>query len=159
MSLPLRHVAVLGVDSDAVQALVEGLRAMPVLQDVCVSDRLPADPGACLALLVGLDSPSCDTDVARHPMRLGQEHRLREQLLQSGWPHRVVHGPDRAERLTQALFALGLPPQDDTRRLQREQAQFDLNRGRTRWTCESCSDPDCEHRLFSGLLRQRPLGA
>lgn len=27
--------------------------------------------------------------------------------------------------------------------------------GGRRWTCESCSDPDCEHRLFSELIARR----
>ena len=27
-----------------------------------------------------------------------------------------------------------------------------LTDGNGRWSCESCSDPDCEHRLFSQLV-------
>ncbi len=30
-----------------------------------------------------------------------------------------------------------------------------LRLGRGRWTCESCSDPQCEHRLFQDLLARR----
>jgi hypothetical protein len=37
--------------------------------------------------------------------------------------------------------------------LQRENNQFGLNQGRTAWRCDLCSDADCEHKLFSDLLK------
>jgi len=68
----------------------------------------------------------------------------------------VIYGAGPS-RLANALLALGLPAPDARAQQTREQAQFDLNRGRTPWSCEKCSDPDCEHKLFTGLLRQHPL--
>ena len=35
----------------------------------------------------------------------------------------------------------------------RSESQYGLNRGRTAWRCDLCSDADCEHRLFSDLLK------
>ena len=53
-----------------------------------------------------------------------------------------------------ALLALGLPGEDETAWHTRQNAQYALNEGRTPWLCEKCSDPDCEHRLFTGLLQR-----
>jgi hypothetical protein len=36
---------------------------------------------------------------------------------------------------------------------QREFSQYGLNRGKTAWRCDLCSDAECEHRLFSDLLK------
>jgi hypothetical protein len=86
-------------------------------------------------LVMGLDLPgSAGADAA--------DGRLREQLQQAGIPYRVVYGSG-PERLRNALAALG-------QRLGTEAAPAAWN-----WACEKCSDPVCEHRLFTGLL-QRP---
>ena len=74
-------------------------------------------------------------------------------MIQARLDFRVVYGQGLA-RLNNALLALGLAPEDEQAWLRRESAQFDLNQGRTPWQCEKCSDPDCEHRLFTGLLGQ-----
>jgi hypothetical protein len=50
---------------------------------------------------------------------------------------------------------VGLSGEDDAARMTRENAQFAINEGRTVWQCNECSDPACEHKLFSGLLAQR----
>jgi HTH-type transcriptional regulator, transcriptional repressor of NAD biosynthesis genes len=36
---------------------------------------------------------------------------------------------------------------------QREVSQYGLNQGKTAWRCDLCSDADCEHKLFSDLLK------
>ena len=58
----------------------------------------------------------------------------------------TVYGQGEA-RLLQALQAIAT-------RLGRPLVADDpvLRQGRGRWVCDSCSDPDCEHRLFSQLL-------
>jgi hypothetical protein len=66
----------------------------------------------------------------------------------------VIYGQGLA-RLNNALLAMGLPPENEADWQRRELAQFALNEGRTPWLCEKCSDPDCEHRLFTGLLKPR----
>lgn len=79
---------------------------------------------------------------------------LREALTRSALDFRVIYGQGLT-RLNNALLALGLDAEDEAAWQRRESAQFALNEGRTPWLCEKCSDPDCEHRLFTGLL-QRP---
>ena len=85
-----------------------------------------------------------------HRQEVAIDSVLRTQLQRLGLPFRVVYGQG-SEQFNNALLALGLSP-SKTYQAQREEAQFDLNRGRTPWSCEKCSDPDCEHRLFTGLL-------
>ena len=53
------------------------------------------------------------------------------------------------------MLALGLPGEDEAARSTRENAQFAINEGRTVWQCNECSDPECEHKLFTGLLAKR----
>ena len=59
------------------------------------------------------------------------------------------------DRLSNALMALGLACDTVTTGLDRESAQFNINRGRDVWQCNDCSDPSCEHKLFTGLLAKR----
>lgn len=75
------------------------------------------------------------------------ERACRQALLSSGECFQVLQG-DTQQRINTVLSSLGLLP--DT--AQAQARQFALNGGRTPWRCESCSDPDCEHRLFTGLL-------
>jgi HTH-type transcriptional repressor of NAD biosynthesis genes len=79
---------------------------------------------------------------------------LRQALDQAGCRYHVVYGQG-SQRLNNALLALGLPSLDPTAHELREQSQFAIHRGRTVWQCNACSDPDCEHQLFTGLLAQR----
>ena len=67
-------------------------------------------------------------------------------LLAQGLPFQVIHGIGQ-ELVTQCLLAI-LPPA-----LQ----GFARQELPVRWqgVCETCSDPDCEQRLFSGLLQGR----
>ena len=83
-------------------------------------------------------------------------------LLAQGLPFQVIHGIGQ-ELVTQCLLAL-LPPDcfnpsgfamtsamaSDLEGLARKALPV-------RWQglCETCSDPDCEQRLFSGLLQSR----
>lgn len=81
---------------------------------------------------------------------------VRQALERAGIPYRVVYGQGH-QRLNNALLALGLPGEDEAARMTRENAQFAINEGRTQWQCNECSDPDCEHRLFTGLLAKRQI--
>jgi hypothetical protein len=36
---------------------------------------------------------------------------------------------------------------------QRDVSQYGLNQGKMIWRCDLCSDADCEHKLFSQLLK------
>ena len=107
-----------------------------------------------LTLLMGLDQPcpaegqtaqeACDT-------------RLRAALAAAAIPYRVVYGTGE-QRTRNALIAIqNVAPQaystsaraawdtENTPRAARLRA----------WNCEKCSDPACEHRLFTALVEQR----
>ena len=79
---------------------------------------------------------------------------VRQALDRAGIAYRVVYGQGH-QRLNNALLALGLSGEDESARVTRENAQFAINDGRTVWQCNECSDPECEHKLFTGLLTQR----
>lgn len=104
-----------------------------------------------LTLLMGLDLPWVADGLFRDSpaMREATDTVLRRELQAAGMGFQTVYGQGDA-RLQQALRAIGpllgeaLVPADRG-----------LSEGRVAWNCEKCSDPACEHRLFSQLL-QRP---
>ena len=107
-------------------------------------------------LVMGLDLPWVADGLQRDgPHAQGPVDMLvRQALERAGIAYRVVYGQGH-QRLNNALLALGLPGEDDTARTIRENAQFAINEGRTVWQCNECSDPACEHKLFTGLLAKR----
>jgi nicotinamide riboside kinase len=111
-------------------------------------------------LLMGLDVAwVADGLHVREPV----DNLLRQAMSQANIDFKVVYGQGQA-RVNAAMMALqdSLPPElksllaslalSDTQ-LQRENNQFGLNQGRTVWRCDLCSDADCEHKLFSDLLK------
>ena len=138
----------------------------PLMQAPPSADSaLPASPEASLppltpiTLLTGLDWP-CPP--AEQENREHRDAELRRQLQASGTPYRVVYG-NTARRLTTALAAaqaLQAPTQSTAVSLTR--APIGSADGRDEdddqvplkmrsWGCEKCSDPICEHRLFTSL--------
>ena len=136
---------------------------MPALPSA--GSTLPASPEASLlppvpiTLLTGLDWP-CPPDEQEN-----REHRdaeLRRQLQASGTPYRVVYG-STARRVSTALAAaqaLQAPTPSTALSLTRAPVgsaagrDEDDDQGRLKmrsWGCEKCSDPICEHRLFTSL--------
>ena len=81
-----------------------------------------------------------------NPEDAAKAQAWRAILLAQGLPFQVIHGIGQ-ELVTQCLLAI-LPPA-----LQ----GFARQELPVRWqgVCETCSDPDCEQRLFSGLLQGR----
>jgi hypothetical protein len=86
----------------------------------------------------------------------------RATLLAQGLPFQVIHGI--AEALVAQCFLAILPPDGFSPSgfampTQAASALQGLARQAlpVRWQgiCETCSDPDCEQRLFSGLLQGR----
>ena len=135
----------------------------PLMQALPSADSaLPASPEASLppltpiTLLTGLDWP-CPP--AEQDNREQCDAELRRQLQASGTPYRVVYG-STARRLTTAMAAaqvLHAPAQSTA-----ASSTFDGADGRDEgndqgplkmrsWGCEKCSDPVCEHRLFTSL--------
>lgn len=114
---------------------------------------------ADLNLLMGLDIPWLPDGLFRDSpsVRDAIDRRLRQALQGAGLAYTTVYGRGPG-RLAQALRTvqnlLGA-------RLQKPLVASDalLEEGSGRWSCDNCSDPDCEHRLFSSLVRQRSGGA
>jgi len=118
-----------------------------------------------MTLLMGLDLPWVADGLQRDGPQVREpvDALLRTALQSAGVAYKVVYGQGE-ERLNNALLALGwdnpssitaVNPMLQAAQTTRSQGQYALNRGRTAWNCEKCSDADCEHRLFSDLL-QRP---
>jgi nicotinamide riboside kinase len=107
-------------------------------------------------LVTGLDLPWVADGVQRDGphVRGPVDTLVRQALERAGIAYRVVYGQGH-QRLNNALLALGLAGEDEAARMTRDKAQFAINEGRTAWQCNECSDPECEHKLFTGLLAKR----
>ena len=138
----------------------------PLMQAPPSADSaLPASPEASLSpltpitLLTGLDWPCPPAEQENREQR---DAELRRQLQASGIPYRVVYG-STARRLTTALAAAqALQASSPSTALSLTRAPVgsaagrdeDDDQGRLKmrsWGCEKCSDPICEHRLFTSL--------
>ncbi len=106
-----------------------------------------------LTLLTGLDLPWVADGLQRDGAHVREpvDALVRAALDGAGITYRIVYGSGRA-RLDNALFAInsvatgeGIPVAQGLFRSQDVTSHP--------WACEKCSDPDCEHKLFSGLLR------
>jgi nicotinamide riboside kinase len=116
-------------------------------------------------LLMGLDVAWVADGLQRDGKHVREpvDNLLRQAMSQANIDFKVVYGQGQA-RVNAAMMALqdSLPPElksllaslalSDTQ-LQRENNQFGLNQGRTVLRCDLCSDADCEHKLFSDLLK------
>ena len=104
-----------------------------------------------LNLLMGLDLPWTPDGLFRDgpALRDATDALIRRELDGAGLPYQSIYGRGEA-RLQQALRAVGgwlgrpLVPHDPG-----------LTEGRVPWQCDNCSDPDCEHRLFTRLVGAR----
>ena len=107
-----------------------------------------------ITLVTGLDLPWVADGLQRDGahVRGPVDILVRQALERSGIHYRVVYGQG-PQRLNNALMALGLQGEDEQALQLREQAQFAINQGRTVWQCNECSDPECEHKLFTALLK------
>lgn len=101
-----------------------------------------------LNLLMGLDLPWVPDGLFRdsQTIRDATDTLLRRELDAARLPYQTIYGRQEA-RLQQALRAV-------SRWLGRDLLPTDraLTEGRTPWRCDNCSDPDCERRLFTGLV-------
>lgn len=112
------------------------------------ADALAWQRGYALTLLMGLDVAWVPDGLFRDSpdIRARTDQLLRQALQSAGQPFQTIYGQGD-NRLQQALRPLGrllgLPLADDL-------PEWGL--GRADWRCEHCSDPGCEHRLFTRLL-------
>lgn len=102
-----------------------------------------------VTLLTGLDLPWVADGLQRDGPHVREpvDAKVRAALTRAGIAHKVIYGRGE-ERLLNALFAIENVAAyiDSTRAIARKDVE---NRP---WTCRECSDPDCEHRLFTGLI-------
>jgi hypothetical protein len=97
-----------------------------------------------------------------NPEDAGNAQTWRAILLAQGLPFQVIHGIGQ-ELVTQCLLALLPPDCFNPSGFAMTSAMASTLEGLARkampvrWqgVCETCSDPDCEQRLFSGLLQGR----
>jgi nicotinamide riboside kinase len=113
-----------------------------------------------LTLLMGLDLPWVADGLQRDGPHVREpvDAMIRTHLVQNNFPFQVIYGVG-APRLNNALVALSQLPM-----LQAALSSPDRDGGYLRvekrlnrpWQCEKCSDPVCEHRLFTALLESKP---
>jgi hypothetical protein len=153
--MTLRSVAILGAQGSGkswlARALTSALQANGLQAHWVISEStaplFPQSPET-ITLLMGLDLPGLG------PEQDGEDKRLRQALVTAQTRFTVIYG-NGLDRLNNALLALNLACETDAAWLERESAQFNINRGRDVWQCNDCSDPACEHKLFTGLLAKR----
>ncbi|MDM0069436.1 hypothetical protein [Variovorax sp. J31P207] len=136
-------IAVIGAEGTGKTALASALAQRLRQQGIAVVDS-PSMPmalprGCALTLLMGLDLPVAEAEALQRQEQA--DALLRAALAAARLPFAVVHGRG-PERLASALRALGLGGAEPPRRA-------------AAWSCDKCSDPACEHRLFTDLLRRR----
>jgi hypothetical protein len=99
---------------------------------------------------MGLDLPGAG------PEQQKEDSLLRQALGLAQVPFKIVYGRE-LQRLNNALIALGLTEFNTAAWQDRERSQFKINGGRDTWVCNDCSDPACEHKLFTRLLGKRTV--
>jgi nicotinamide riboside kinase len=102
-----------------------------------------------VTLLTGLDVPWVSDGLQRDGshVRESVDATVRNMLGLAGQPYQVVYGTGE-QRFDNALFCIGRQAPDWAKQLERPEPP-------TRWSgpCETCGDGDCEHRLFTSLVK------
>jgi len=102
-----------------------------------------------ITLLTGLDLPWISDGLQRDGPHVREpvDAAVRQMLALAELPYQVVYGTGE-QRLENALFCIGRQAPQWAKRLERPEPP-------TRWSgpCETCGDGDCEHRLFSSLVK------
>jgi nicotinamide riboside kinase len=106
-----------------------------------------------VTLLTGLDLPWIADGLQRDGPHVREpvDTLVREALARHGIAYRIVYGQG-LERLANTLSAIA---SSAPQLALRPAALSGESPVRWAWNCEKCGDPECEHRLFSGLLRDR----
>lgn len=153
--LPL--IVLLGAPHTGAQALALALQQRIAPQSARIIAATTAMPQAALTLLMGLDLP-CPAE--ERPAQEAADTGLRAALDSAGHPYQVVYGLG-GRRIGHALNAI----KNIALRAYPSSAKADFDAQNTRpnarpraWDCEKCSDPECEHRLFTTLVGQRDTG-
>jgi hypothetical protein len=122
----------------AQRGIAATLVADPLPEHGFDASALEAYRGHALILLIASASPT------------RVDEMLRKALMDANLGFAVVHG-EGTEQLANAWNAINAAADPDARR--------SAARGATAawtWSCDKCSDPVCEHKLFSDLISKRP---
>lgn len=153
-------IVLLGAPGTGAQALSEALHAHLAPGSahlVCnpALDTLPATGAvdASQILLMGLDLPCPASERAAQE---AADACLRAHLAQTGYGYRVVygHGEQRIANALNAIKNIAINAYTSSARgiFYSESGASPRRTARLRaWNCEKCSDPECEHRLFTAL--------
>jgi nicotinamide riboside kinase len=110
--------------------------------DSLYAGALAAQRGYAVTLLTATDNNTSSVT----------DELLRAALVQANLPFAVVHGQG-GERLVNAWNAINAVADPETRANAAPRAR--AAPASWSWACDKCSDPACEHRLFSDLVAQR----
>ncbi len=119
-----------------------------------------------VTLVMGLDLPWVADGLQRDGAHVREpvDTLIRQALQSADLPFKVIYGQSDA-RLSAAILAIRNSVENSSSELgqhlasfktaqtQRDESQYGLNKGKTAWRCDLCSDADCEHKLFSDLLK------
>jgi nicotinamide riboside kinase len=116
-------------------------------------------------LLMGLDLPWQADGLLRDGPAVQQavDHLLRQRLAQAGLRFATVYGTGDARAAAawgsiSALIPASSPLKNAIEKIANKfyQISAEAQFGSEKWVaCENCSDPGCEHRLFSRLMAGR----
>ena len=102
-----------------------------------------------ITLLTGLDLTWVSDGLQRVGAHVREpvDQKVRQLLAKGNLPYQVVYGSGE-QRLNNALFCIGRQAPQWAKQLERPEPP-------TRWSgpCETCGDGDCEHRLFTSLVK------
>jgi len=102
-------------------------------------------------LVTGLDLPWVADGLQRDGPHVREpvDALLRNALSGAGVTWQVIYGSgtNRVNSALNAIYSIA-----DNDHLTLESSQKNSNSAVWAWSCEKCSDPGCEHRLFTGLL-------
>jgi nicotinamide riboside kinase len=102
-----------------------------------------------ITLLTGLDLTWVSDGLQRvgEHVREPVDQKIRQLLAQANLPFQVVYGTGE-QRLENALFCIARQAPHLVQQLERPEPPI-------RWSgpCDSCGDGDCEHRLFTSLVK------
>lgn len=106
-----------------------------------------------VTLLTGLDVPWVSDGLQRDGPHVREpvDAAVRHMLGLSDSPYQVVYGTGE-QRLNNALFCIGRQAPNLAKKWAK---QLERPEPPTRWSgpCETCGDGDCEHRLFTRLVK------
>lgn len=132
------------VISDTTSVMVAIYSAMLFEDGTLYNFALERLRGYDVILLTGLDLPWVADGLQRDGPHVREpvDALIRDALAKANVPYRMVYGtgPQRLENALAAIDALCAT----------ERATNESKRPWV-WACDKCSDPECEHRLFTGL--------